>query len=165
MRRETGSSVARYLPAVVVWIFTAGFLALTYQLPPSARATPSLVGWITLALATLDILSRTGGEFGPAIMRAVNPAGLKARPEMQTHTKTDLVAGIGLIAILVGLFIGVGVILATAIFTFGALTLAYRSEFLRNATIAAAATLGVWLLFGMLLRLQLYPGLAFGGVL
>ncbi len=33
------------------------------------------------------------------------------------------------------------------------------------AAIAAGATLGVWLLFAVLLRLQLYPGLAFGGTL
>lgn len=165
MKQLLGSPLARYIPAVVVWLFAAGFLVLTYQLPASARATPSLVGWITLGLATIDVVSRTGGEFGTTIMRAVNPAGLKDRPETQSHTTMDLVTGIGLIAVLVVLFLVIGVLPTTALFTFGALTLAYRSQLIRNAAIAAAATLGVWLLFAVLLRLQLYPGLAFGGTL
>ena len=165
MKLLLGSPVARYAPAVVVWLFAAGFLALTYQLPLSARSTPALVGWITLGLATIDLLSRTGGAFGLAVMRAMNPAGLKARPDAQTHTTADLVTGIGLIAVLVTLFIVLGVLITTAVFTFGALMLAYRAEFIRNAAIAGAATLGVWLLFAVLLRLQLYPGLLFGGAL
>jgi len=165
MKQLLGSPVTRYIPAVVAWLFAAGFLVLTYQLPLSARSTPALVGWITLGLATVDILSRTGGEFGPALMRAVNPAGLKPRSDAPTHTTADLVTGIGLIAVLVALFIVVGVLPTTALFTFGALTLAYRSELIRNAAIAGAATLGVWLLFAILLRLQLYPGLLFGGML
>ena len=51
------------------------------------------------------------------------------------------------------------------VFAIGALMLAYRTQWLANAIIAAGATLGVWLLFAMLLRLQLFQGLAFGGVL
>lgn len=165
MKQLLGSPLVHYIPAVVVWLFAAGFLALTYQLPESARATPALVGWITLGLSTIDLLSRTGGEFGKALMRAVNPAGLKARLDAESHTTMDLVTGIGLIAVLVVLFIVIGVLPTTALFVFGALTLAYRSQPVRNAAIAAGATLGVWLLFALLLRLQLYPGLAFGGTL
>lgn len=165
MKHILGSPAVRYVPAFVVWFFAAGFLALTYQLPEAARATPSLVGWVTIVLATIDLLSRTGGEFGTALMRTVNPAGLKGRPDAQSHTMMDLVTGIGLIAVLVVSFIVLGVLPTTALITFGALTLAYRSQLLMNAVIAASATLGVWLLFAVLLRLQLYPGLAFGGVL
>jgi len=160
-----GTPAIRYLPAAIVWLFAAGFLALTYQLPEATRATPSLVGWVTLGLATLDILSRTGGELGAALMRAVNPAGLKDRPENQPVTHKDLASGIGLIVALVSSFVILGVLPTTAIIIFGALMIAYRAQWITNAIIAAGATLGVWLLFAVLLRLQLFPGLAFGGVL
>jgi len=160
-----GTPAIRYVPAVIVWLFAAVFLALTYQLPEAARATPALVGWVTLTLATLDLISRTGGEFGAALMRAVNPAGLQDRPENQPVTQKDLASGIGLIVALVISFLVLGVLPTTAIIIFGALMLAYRTQWITNAVIAAGATLGVWLLFAMLLRLQLFPGLAFGGVL
>ena len=165
MKRILGSPAIRYLPALVVWLFAAGFLALTYQLPATARSTPALVGWVTFGLATLDLLSRTGGEFGKAMMRALNPAGLNDRADNQPHTRGDLLTGLGLIVCLVTFFIALGVLPTAALFIFGALTLGYRKKLIMNAAIAALATLGVWLLFAVLLRLQLYPGLAFGGVL
>ncbi len=164
-RMILGSPLVHYVPALVVWLFTVGFLVMTYQLPVAARSTPGLVGWVTLGLASLDLLSRTGGDFGRGLMRAVNPAGLNDRPDKVDHTRIDLLSGLGLICCLVVSFIVFGVLPATAIVIFGALAFAYRTQLLMDAAIAAAATLGVWLLFAMLLRLQLYPGLAFGGVL
>jgi len=158
-----GTPAIRYLPALIVWLFAAGFLGLTYQLPEAARATPSLVGWVTLGLATLDLVSRTGGELGVALMRAVNPAGLADRADNHPVTRKDLASGIGLIVALVASFLVLGVLPTTAIIIFGALMLAYRSQWITNAIVAAGATAGVWLLFAVLLGLQLYPGLAFGG--
>jgi hypothetical protein len=160
-----GSPATHYIPAAIVWLFAAGFLVMTYPLPEAARSTPLLVGWVTLGLATIDLLSRTGGAFGEGLMRAVNPAGLKERQDTTPHDRRALISGLCLIGALVVSFIFLGVLPTTALIVFGALMSAYRTQIVMNAVIAAGATLGVWLLFSALLRLQLYPGLAFGGVL
>ena len=68
------------------------------------------------------------------------------------------------IALPVYLFL-LGVLPTAVLFIVGVLTLGYRKKLIMNAAIAVLATLGVWLLFSVLLRLQLYTGLDFGGVL
>jgi len=155
-----------YLPALFAWLFAVGFLVLTYRLPPIARAMPVLVGWATLGLASLDLISRTGGAFGQGLMRALNPSGLKLQGDADTlEPRFGLKSGIGMVVLLVVGFLSIGILLAAPLVIFIALMLANRREPLLSAAIAAGATLVIWLLFAVLLRLQLYPGLIFGGAL
>lgn len=163
-----GQRWTHYLPPLVVLAVVAGFLAMTYQLPPAARTMPSLVGWAALALVGIDLLSRTGGPFGRALMRSLNPSGLKLGAEEQAEApagRWPLLTGIGLVVLLVVAFLLVGVLVAAPLLIFTALMVAYRREVISNIAIAAVTTGVIWLLFSVLLRLHLYPGVLFGGAL
>jgi Tripartite tricarboxylate transporter TctB family len=157
--------VLRFLPPAVCGLFAAGFLAMTYTLPPAARAMPLLVGWGTLGLAMLDLASRLKGKAGEALMRALNPAGLKPPTPDAVSGRYALLSGIGLVVLLVTAFLLFGALVAAPVLIFAALMIANRKEWLLSLAIAAGSTLVIWLLFAVLLRLQLYPGLLFGGSL
>ena len=158
------SRAARLAPAVLLWLFAATFVVLTYRLPPNARTMPVLVGWTTLALTSLDIVTRLASPLGTALMRALNPSGLVPHHD-ETQTIRGLVTGVGLVVMLIGAFILAGVLPAAALVIFGAIMLAYPRQWLSNILIASGATLGIWLLFAVLLRLTLYRGILFGDVL
>jgi hypothetical protein len=163
-----GRRWTHYLPPILVLAVVTGFLVMTYQLPPAARSMPSLVGWAGLALALIDLVSRTGGAFGEALMKALNPAGLKLGEEERAEAPAGLwplVTGIGLVVLLVAAFLLVGVLIAAPLLIFTALMVANRRQPISSILIAAAATAVIWLLFSVLLRLHLYPGVLFGGAL
>jgi hypothetical protein len=155
----------RLLPPILCGLFAAAFLAMTYALPPAARAMPLLVGWGTLGLVVLDLASRQKGKAGEALMRALNPAGLKP-PEADTVTgRYALLIGIGLVVLLVTSFLLLGALIAAPVLIFTALMVGDRKQWRLSLAITAGSTLVIWLLFSVLLRLQLYPGLLFGGSL
>jgi hypothetical protein len=155
----------RYLPPLVVLAVTAGFLVLTYRLPPAARAMPVLVGWAALVLASIDLVSRTHGRFGHALMKALNPAGLKEEEAEAPAGVWALATGIGLVVLLLTAFLLLGVLIAAPLTIFTALIVANRRELISSLLIAGGATAIIWLLFSVLLRLHLYPGLLFGGAM
>ena len=161
-----GQRWTHYLPPAVVLVITTGFLIMTYHLPPAARAMPLLVGWAALAFSIIDLVSRNGNNFGKVLMRALNPAGLTTALEEQAEASAGrgaLLTGIGLVLLLVVAFILVGVLVAAPVMIFTALMIAYRRQLVSNLVIAAVATGVIWILFSVLLRLQLYPGVLFGG--
>lgn len=154
------------LPPLAMLAFTAGFLVMTYHLPARARAVPLIVGWAALVLSSVDLATRTGGEFGHALMRALNPAGLRIAAEEAVERPKGsgpLLSGVGLVVLLVAAFILAGVLVAAPLMIFTALTIAYRREPISNVVTAAAVTAAIYLLFSVLLRLHLYPGVLFGG--
>ncbi len=157
--------IVRFLPAAFCWLFAAAFLAMTYTLPANARAMPLLVGWGTLGLATLDLASRLRNKAGEALMRALNPAGLKPEPPDTISGRYALLIGIGLVVLLVTSFLLLGALIAAPLLIFTALMVGDRKQWKLSLAITAGSTLVIWLLFAVLLRLQLYPGLLFGGSL
>jgi hypothetical protein len=163
-----GQRWTHFLPPLIVLAVVTGFLAMTYQLPPAARAMPALVGWAGLVLAGVDLLTRTGGEFGRALMKALNPAGLKMGEEERAEAPAGLLpllTGLGLVVLLVAAFLLVGVLIAAPILIFTALMVNNRREVISNLLIAVVTTGVIYLLFSVLLRLHLYPGVLFGGAL
>ena len=161
-----GQRWTHYLPPLVMLAIASGFLVMTYQLPVTARAMPSLVGWAGMGLAGLDLVSRTGGKLGRSLMKALNPAGLQAGDEQVAEAPSGrwpLVTGIGLVVLLVSAFILAGVLIAAPLTIFTALTIANRRQLVSNLVIAGGTTGVIWLLFSVLLRLHLYSGVLFGG--
>ncbi len=168
MKTILGAVWTSYLAPLVFLGVAAGFLVLTYQLPPAARDMPVLVGWATLVLALVDLVSRTGGELGRTLMRALNPSGLKPSAEAKAEAPSGrfaVISGIGLVVLLIVAFILTGVLIAAPLVIFTALVIADRREIVLSAVIAAVTTLSIWLVFSLLLRLHLYPGFLFGSAL
>jgi hypothetical protein len=154
-----GTPVVDYLPAFGLALFTAAFLATAYSYPPQARAFPAAVAWVTLFLVALDIVSRTDTKPGAAVRRRLNPA---ATAEDSRALGSQIGAAIWL-AVFAVVLVLIGVLYAVPLYIFASLRFRGRRSWFTSLWISAIGTGGIWLLFSVALRLELYPGYFLGG--
>jgi Tripartite tricarboxylate transporter TctB family len=126
----------KYLPAAGLAIFTAVFLAAAYGYPPQARTFPVAVAWVTLFLLALDVkatraVAAQNGQFVAVIWLAV----------------------FALMLVLIG------ILHAVPLYIFASLRFRGSRSWFTSLWIAAVVTGGIWLLFAVVLRLDLYSGL------
>jgi hypothetical protein len=165
MARLLGTEISDYLPAAAAGAVAAAYLGAAYQYAPEARATPLLIGWTVVALALLDIASRTqtgvgrtfAGWLNPVTARPRHGAGPVAYP---FHKQVMAMVWIG--GFVAG-FALIGATYAIPVYVFAATRWRGGRPYLVCLLSAAATLAGIWLLFGWLLHLELYPGLLFGG--
>src|SRR5271167_4474667 len=79
MARAFGTEISDYLPAAGAAAVAALYLGAAYQYSPEARATPLLIGWAVIALALLDIVSRTQTRVGRTLATWLNPVTTRPR--------------------------------------------------------------------------------------
>jgi Tripartite tricarboxylate transporter TctB family len=165
MARAFGTELSEYLPAAGAAAVAAVYLGAAYRYSPEARAAPLLIGWAVIVLAALDIVSRTQTPIGRAISGFVNPVTNRLR---QGHGAAPQPAGKQVMAIVwiagfVAAFALVGAALAIPLYVFAATRWRGGRPFAVCLLSAAVTLAGIWFLFAWLLRLELYPGLLFGG--
>jgi Tripartite tricarboxylate transporter TctB family len=144
----------KYLPAAGLAVFTAFFLAAAYHYPSQARNFPVAVAWVTLCLVALDIVSRTDTKVGAAVMKRLNPSGAAdaVRPVGRQFSAVAWLAVFALLLVLIG------ILYTVPLYVVAALRFRGNRSWFTSLWIAAAVTGGVWLLFAVVLRLDLYPG-------
>jgi hypothetical protein len=164
MRRVLGTPLIDYLPALVLWLLTAGYLATAYGYSAESRVVPVLVAWSMLVLLLLDLASRTQTPLGQTLTQWFNPAAAQAESTGSGHAViSKQLAAVLWLAGFTTLLLLIGVLYAVPLYVFASIRLRGRRSYLASLVVAAGMALTVWLLFGVLLRLQFYPGLLFGG--
>jgi uncharacterized membrane protein len=165
MARLLGTEISDYLPAAAAGAVAAAYLGAAYQYGPEARATPLLIGWTVVALALLDIASRTQTGVGRTLAGWLNP--VTARPRHGAgpvaypfHKQVMAMVWIGGF---VAAFALIGATYAIPIYVFAATRWRGGRSYLVCLLSAAGTQMGIWLLFDRLLHIELYPGLLFGG--
>jgi hypothetical protein len=133
----------RYLPAAGLAIFTAIFLVAAYGYPSQARAFPVAVGWVTLLLVGLDIVSRTDTSGGDP-----RPVGGQFR-------------AVTWLAVFALMLVLIGILYAAPLYILASLRFRGSRSWFTSLWIAGLTTGGIWLLFAVVLRLELYPGYLF----
>jgi hypothetical protein len=128
----------KYVPSVTLAILTTIFLIAAYTYPPQARAFPVAVGWVMLFLIAIDIFSRTIAEDHP-------PAAGQLR------------AVIWLAAFALALVL-IGILYAVPLYIAASLRIRGHRSWIASLLAAAITTSGIWLLFAVVLRLDLYQG-------
>jgi hypothetical protein len=165
MARAFGTELSEYLPAAGAAAVAAIYLGAAYQYSPEARAAPLLIGWTVIVLALLDIVSRTQTPVGRALAGFLNPATNRPRhghgAEPQPAAKQ--IMAIAWIAGFVAAFALIGAAYAIPLYVFAATRWRGGRPFAVCLLSAALTLAGIWFLFAWLLRLELYPGLLFGG--
>lgn len=163
MRRILGTQAHDYLPAFGLLVATGLYLYLSYDYPAKARAFPAMVAWVMLALLALDLISRTQTRFGMAVMRALNPASEPTK----THTgepsqsgRRQATAILWIAGFTAGIVL-IGILSAVPLYIFASMRLRGGRPYLVCLVACGGATLFIWLLFGVVLRLTLYPGILF----
>jgi hypothetical protein len=155
-----GTPLVDYVPAAGLAIFTAAFLAMSYGYSSQARAFPAPVAWLTLALIVLDVVSRTNTGVGESIRKRLNPG--TSAPDAPRSIGAQVRAALWLAAFAV-LLVLIGVLYAVPLYIFASLRFQGHRPWFTCVWISAVATGGLWLLFAVALRLELYPGYFFGG--
>ena len=163
MRHFYGTPIIDYVPAAVLFVVAAIYLATGYTYDAEARAFPSVVGWAALLLAALDIVARTQTPVGIAITRRLNPAAAPDKTDGEAHYPVGkqvraVLWALGFVAALVL----IGILYAVPAYVFASLRLRGRRPLLTCALVAAGATIFIYLLFVQLLGIELYPGMLFG---
>jgi hypothetical protein len=164
MKRLFGTPITDYLPALVLWLLTAGYLATAYGYSADSRVMPVLVAWSMLVLLLLDLASRMQTGFGQALTRWLNPAAEQidnTAPD-RTMVSRQFAAVLWLAGFATALLL-IGVLCAVPLYVFASMRLRGRRSYIVSLIGGGGMVLIVWLLFAVLLRLQLYPGLLFGG--
>jgi hypothetical protein len=165
MARAFGTEISEYLPAAGAAAVAAVYLGAAYRYSPDARAAPLLIGWTVIVLAALDIVSRTQTSIGRALSGFLNPVTNRPR---QSHGAAPQPAAKQIMAIVwiagfVAAFALIGAALAIPLYVFAATRWRGGRPFAVCLLSAAVTLAGIWFLFAWLLRLELYPGLLFGG--
>jgi uncharacterized membrane protein len=165
MARAFGTELSEYLPAAGAAAVAAVYLGAAYQYSPEARAAPLLIGWSVIVLAALDIVSRTQTPIGRALSSFLNPVTNRPR---HSHGAAPQPVGKQIMAIVwiagfVAAFALIGAALAIPLYVFAATRWRGGRPFAVCLLSAAVTLAGIWFLFAWLLRLELYPGLLFGG--
>jgi hypothetical protein len=164
MKRVLGTPIGDYLPALGLWFFTALYLDLAYHYKPVVRAFPAGVAWIMLVLLSLDLVSYTKTRAGGALMRWLNPAATARHAEAEAQQPPPRhVSAVLWLILFATLIVLIGILAAVPIYLFSALRWRGGRSYRACVIGAAGATLFVWLLFSVVLRIVLYPGLLFGG--
>jgi hypothetical protein len=165
MARVFGTELSDYLPAAAAAGIAAIYLGAAYQYSPEARATPLLIGWTVMALAGLDIASRTQTPVGRTLAGWLNPVTKRPR-HSAAHGEYPIVKQIMAIVWIAGFLAGfalIGATYAIPLYVFAATRWRGGRSYVVCLVSATATLAGIWFLFGWLLRLELYPGLLFGG--
>jgi Tripartite tricarboxylate transporter TctB family len=120
-------------------ILTVAFLATAYTYPAQARAFPVAAAWVMLFLIALDVFSKKITEDHP-------PAAGQLR------------AVAWLVAFAAALVL-IGILYAVPLYIAASLRFRGHRSWLTSLLTAAITTTGLWLLFAIVLRLDLYPGI------
>lgn len=152
------------LPPAVMWLLSAGYLAMAYGFPPEARMVPVLIGWSMLVLSALDLLSRLSIPAGRLVARALNPSLLQEPlPDSSAgQWPRQTVAVVAVVVLALGLLL-LGVMIAVPLFMLPAMRFGAGRKWWSSLLGAAAMALLMWAVFARLLGLDLYPGLLFHG--
>jgi hypothetical protein len=151
--------------ALIVLAIGVGFLLWAQTYPPKAAEVPVLVAWLTIVLALMDAAARTETALGRGLRRLVSAEQViewKADGDGEASPRRVASSVAWLLAYLVGVAL-VGFLVATPLYILLYVKLHGGHAARTGALAAAGTTLGVWVVFQLLFRYPLYPGLLFGG--
>ena len=153
-----------FCAALTVLAIGVGFLAWAHTYPPQAGEVPTLVAWLTIVLALIDAAARTETALGRVLRRVVSAEQVIEWKADGGEVSARRVASsvFWLLAYLAGVAL-VGFLVATPLYIFLYVKLHGGHSARAGALTAAGTTLGVWIVFQLLFRYPLYPGLLFGG--
>ena len=166
MRRVFGTASLEYLPALGLLAVTIGYLTQAYAYAPESRLVPAGVAWAMIALLALDLAARSRTRLGGAVNRWLNSAAMSRgspkddapRPLGRQIAAVTWVAGFTLAVVLIG------IVAAVPVYVFASLRLRGRRPFGLCLAVSAGTALLIWLLFAVVLRIDLYPGLLATGL-
>lgn len=146
---------SRLMATTVILTFVLGYLVVgLVTLDETTRIVPLLAGGATLALLVIDLVRVMLGHV-PGDSGAPEGGGVgTVRPQRELAAIAFVAGGVALIC-------AVGFLVAIPLYLLASIALLGRQPVKTAATVAAIATLVVYLVFEVLLAYDLYRGLLF----
>jgi hypothetical protein len=156
------------LPPLVLLAIAVGFEVMAHEFPPASGQVPIMIGWTMIVLTVIDLATRFNNQMGYKLTRWLSPAALtekaeraeKGDVEPDKRRQIAAIAGITIFSVALVYF---GVVYPVPVFAIIAIRLGGRFSWLTSIVSAVVITGVIWVLFSFLLRLQLFPGVLFGG--
>jgi Tripartite tricarboxylate transporter TctB family len=152
--------------SLVVLAGAIGFLLWTNTVPARAAAMPTLVAWLTIVLALIDVVAQTETAVGRAFRRFVSAEKViewKAQGDGEEATWGRVLLSILWVIGYLGSVYVVGFLVATPLYV-ALYMLLHGGKSLRVAGVTAVVTtVLIWLTFEVAFKYPLYPGILFGG--
>lgn len=152
--------------ALVVFAGAVAFLLWTQTVPARAAAMPTLVGWLTLVLALIDVVAQTDTVVGRAVRRFVSAEKViewKAQGDGEDATWGRVLLSVLWVVGYLASVYAVGFLVTTPLYV-ALYMLLHGGKSLRVAGITAVVTtVLIWLTFEVAFKYPLYPGILFGG--
>jgi hypothetical protein len=148
--------------SVILLALAIGYLIWARSYPPEKAEVPTLVAWITLVLAAVDVLAHTDTAAGRRVAALLSGrAHLEAVGNLAITAEEWLAAAwmaVSLAAILVG-----GFLLGLFIYMVGYMIIHGKLAWRLSLCLALGTTFTCWLVFDELLNVGLYRGLFLEG--
>ena len=145
---------------VCLLAFTLIFVVAATHYSAEARLFPVAVSCVMLGLLAVELASRFETDWSRALRRRVNPASASA---LGTYPRRKQLAALTWVALSALLFWLAGILVAVAMYVFSSLKIRGHRSWMSSAAVAAGATLAIWLLFSVALKIELYRGIWGGG--
>jgi hypothetical protein len=133
--------------------------------PPRESALPALVGWVTIALALIDIAAQFDTGWGRILRRMAgmetNGERRDAAPKQPPAWARIAIAMLWVVGYGAAIFL-FGFMATTPIYVFLYMLLHGRRRPLTGALNAAVVTVAIWITFEYLFHYPLYQGALFG---
>jgi len=139
--------------------FTVIFLATASRYSADARIFPVAVSTVMLVLLALDFASRQETAWSKALRTRLNPASVLA----ESYPRSKQAAAMAWVAAAAILFWLAGILVAVALYVFGSLKFRGHRSYAASCAVSAGTTLAIWLLFSVVLKIELYRGILSGG--
>jgi hypothetical protein len=153
-------AVRSIAPPLVLGLVAVGFIAWSYAYSPDSRMVPLVVGYATLVLVVLDLLSRFDNPVGHAIRVAAGADFSNLEMPNTPRPSKELVQAAWMVGAVVAVLL-IGLLAAVPVYVLLSMRLNGGRSWLEAAISAAGTGLFVYVVFEFLLSYELYRGMFF----
>lgn len=154
---QPNRAVRTIYPPILLGGLTIGFIVWSYSYSPTSRMVPLVVGYGTLALLALDLVSRLDNRLGSMVRIAAGADFSNLEMPSTPRPSDELIAALSMAAAVLGVLL-FGHLVAVPLLVIVWMRLKGRRSW-REVAIAALATgLFIFIVFELLLSYELYRG-------
>jgi hypothetical protein len=154
---QPNMAVRTIYPPLLLALLTAGFVVWSYSYSPTSRMVPLVVGYVTLALLALDLVSRLNNRAGEVVRIAAGADFSNLEMDRTPESSRELRAAVWMAAAVLAVLV-LGHLVAVPLLVIVWMRLNGGRSWREALTAAAATGLFIYIVFELLLSYELYRG-------
>ena len=155
---QPNTAARSIVPPILLALLSIGFIVWSYSYSPTSRMVPLVVGYATLVLVVLDLLSRFDNGFARFVRAAAGADFSNLELPSTPRPSKELVQVAWMLAA-VGAALVLGLLVAVPLYVLLSMRFNGGRSWRESAISAAATALFVYVVFEFLLSYELYRGI------